>query len=370
MKYPQAEVFDTTSALLGDASRCHTTGYKYPTYGGTETKYFQLEIFQIFHRFSSAFCIQWEKMDEQRRIPIEQIRRPRIALRPIKRKSPEYIELVESVKKDGILQPILVRPWDDEFEIVEGWHRYEAARESGLQSIPCMVRDMTNEEIEVLQIKCNAIRPKTATFEYARRLKKLMESGLTLSQLCAKIDKTQRWVREQLQLNRISNECRGPIERGEVPMTSALALANLPVDLQPKFLDDAIAMTPKEFGIRAKAALRDFKAFLMSEAQKNRDLGAPLPALRASSVVKREAIKPKEAKAILRKMQAKTPLDGWNAALAWVLKLDPVTIERKLDKKKESEDELMTNAEYIRTNTALIEKFVVPQSELGNHRHG
>lgn len=277
--------------------------------------------------------------------------------------------MVESIAKDGILQPLLVRPKGDRFEIVEGWHRYEAAKEAGLESVPCLVRDLTDEEVLVLQLKCNSIRPKTHTFEYARRLKMLMETGLTLPELCVKIDKTPKWVRDQLQLNRLCEDARPAFERGEIKMTAALALANLPGDLQERFVDDAVAMKAGEFVERAKAADRDFKAYLLRLRAEDRENGAATPTPRAINVLKREALKPKNAKQVLRATKAKTPLDGWVACLQWVFKLDPISVEnRKAGRKEKERDEEVRakQQEWRKLNRELIKKFVTNQSETGD----
>lgn len=308
-------------------------------------------------------------MEQQQRISLTEIDRPRISLRPVRRDSPEYAEMVESVAKDGILQPILVRPRNGRYEIVEGWHRFEAAKEAGLVSIPCLIREMTDEEVLVVQLKCNTIRPKTHTFEYARRLKMLMASGLTLPELCRKIDKTPQWVRDQLQLNRLIEPARPAFERGEIKMTAALALANLPDDLQEKFIDDAVAMPATEFVERAKEADRDFKAYLLRLKDEDRVLGAIEPQPRAINVLKREAVRPKRAKEILKLVDAKTPLDGWVACLQWVLRLDPVAVEHRKagrQEKESDEDVRARRDEWRKLNRQLIEKFVKPKSETGD----
>jgi len=300
---------------------------------------------------------------------------PRVCLRPIRRNSPEYVEMVASVRKDGVLQPILVRPCDPstgyDYEVVEGWHRYEASKEAGWEAIPCIIKVLTDEEVLVVQIKCNAIRPKTRTFEYASRLKLLMEQGYTLPELSVLIDKTPRWIKDQLQLNRVCEDARAPVERGEIKMKAALALANLPVDLQVKFIDDAVAMPAGEFKDRADEANRDFKAFLLNEQREAREIGATRPLVRAVNVLKRESLKPKHAHDVLKAMKAKTPRDGWIACLAWVFKLDPISVERRLEGKKEERSERLANdSEYRHLNREMIRQFVKPQSSTGDYHHG
>jgi len=307
---------------------------------------------------------------EQRFLPLSEIDRPRISLRPVRRRSPEYTELVESIAKDGLLQPILVRPKDGRYEIVEGWHRFEAAKEAGLVAIPCLIREMTDDEVLIFQLKCNAIRPKTHTFEYARRLKMLMESGRSLLELCVLIDKTPQWVKDQLQLNRLCESAIPAFERGEISMKAALALANLPADLQEKFVDDAIGMGASEFIERAKLANRDYKAYLMRLQQEDRKFGVDTnPKPRAINVLKREALKPTKWKGVCEALGAKTPRDGWVACLQWLLRLDPITLEAKRAGRQEKEKDSEVRAtrdEWMKLNRDLIKKFVFDHSKTGD----
>jgi ParB/RepB/Spo0J family partition protein len=300
-------------------------------------------------------------------IPISLIDRPRLSLRPVRRNSPEYVEMVNSVRKDGILQPVLVRPVGDRYEIVEGWHRLEAAKEAGLEELPALIKDLTDSEVMVFQLKCNSIRPKTASFEYARRLKLLMDEGRTMRELSALIDKSPDWIRNQLQLNRLKDEVRPPVERGEVSMRSAVALANLPRDLQDKFIDDAIRMKPKEFEARAKSALRDFKAYLLRLKEEDKKESAFAPKLQDMGSLRREAFDSANGKEVIKRVEAKTALEGWEACMSWVFMLDPISIERR-HKNEVRREKTLNKDEYRKLNRNLIKKFVNPQSRLGDYR--
>jgi ParB family chromosome partitioning protein len=333
-------------------------------------------------------------MEDQRRIPLTEINRPRIALRALRRNQPEYVELVGSVQKDGVLQPILVRPGycmgctgktcvgagcgrrlnapkGFKYDIVEGWHRFEASKETGKDAVPAYVKELTDFEVLIYQLKCNTIRPKTAKFEFARRLKLLMEQGYTLPELAALIDKSPHWIRDQLHLNRLKPELRPIVEQGEVAMKSALALANLPEDLQDKFVQDAVEMKANDFAERANHALRDFKEYLLRVQEEDRKCGAVRPTLRALNVIKRESIDLKKAKEVLKAAEAETALDGWRACLAWIFKLDPISVENRKAGRREKLDEIAaTQAEFRRLNREMIRKYVNPTSETGDYKHG
>jgi len=308
-------------------------------------------------------------MNTQKRLLLTVILKPKHPLRPVRRNCPEYLELVESIRADGVYQPILVRPTPEGFEIVEGFHRFEGSKEAGQIDIPCLIREMTDEEVSICQLKCQAIRPKVATFEYARRLKILMEGGITLLELSKKISKNPKWIRDQLQLGRLCDEARPPVERGEMAMSSALALANLPTDLQVKFVDDAVAMPAGEFVDRSKAALRDFKSYLLNLQEEDRKIGASRPELRTLNVIKRESLVNTHSKEVIKAMKAKTAAEGWNACMAWIFKLDPVTVSKRKEK-RDNNERTMNKAEWHQTNRDMIDKFVKHQSLTGDYRNG
>jgi ParB/RepB/Spo0J family partition protein len=306
---------------------------------------------------------------DQRSLPLDKIVKPKHPLRPIRRNSPEYHELVESIKKDGVLQPILVRPHELGWEVVEGWHRSEASREAGLTHIPAYIKELTDEEVLFIQIKCNAIRPPTMSFEWAKRLKILMESGHTITQMSALIDKSPTWIRNQLQLNRLAEAVRGPVERGEISLKATLALANLPADMQPKFVDDAIALPGDVFVDRAQEALRDWKAFILNEKKEDLKVGAAKPRLRSPAILKRESFDLNHAKEVLKASNATTAVQGWEACLAWIFRLDPISIKNRQKRQEKTDEGRMSQQEYREAARKMIDKYVKPQSQSGDNRN-
>ena len=304
-------------------------------------------------------------MSELHHLHIDDILEPRISLRPVRRNSPEYAELVESIAQDGVLQPILVRPHDGKHEIVEGWQRYSACKEAGVHTIPCHIKEMSDDEVLVYQIKCNAIRPKTQTFEYARRLLLLIEKGASLPELCVLVGKNPQWIRDQLQLNRVCEEARPAFEQGDIPMTSAVALANLPSDMQPDYIEDAITLPCNKFVDKAKEAKRDLEAKLLDTEAEDYIIGATTPRPRAINSLKRELLEPRKMYSVLKASKANTPREGWLACLRWVLMIDTLSIEnRKAGRRKESqkdEEVRATQVEWRKLNRSLIDKYVKPE---------
>jgi ParB family chromosome partitioning protein len=308
-------------------------------------------------------------MSDQTELKIREIQKPRLALRPVRRQAAEYVELVNSIRKDGVLQPILVRPKDDGYELVDGWHRLEAGKEAGLSMIPVVIKEMSDREVLVTQVKCNSIRPVTNRFEYAKRLKLLMEEGYTLNQLSVLIDKSPEWIRDQLQLNRLDESLRSYMTNNEIPMKSALALSNLPAELQHKFIDDALKMPAKEFEARAKSALRDFKAYMIDRRQEEIKRGGLEPRLRGQAVLRKEAFDLERGRDIIERDELETAEEGWEACMAWLFRLDKDDIEsrKKGEALKERDKIRYNNEEWRKVNQKILEKYLEKYSEKPNN---
>jgi len=271
-------------------------------------------------------------------IPADKVYKARILLRPVRRTTPEFRELVESIKADHILQPILVRPSrlptkKGMYEVVEGNHRYVAGKEVGLSYYPCQIRDLTDEQVMVIQLKANAIRPKeTSRYEYAKRLRKLADGGKSIGELSAMLDKRPSWIRNTLKLYNLVPAAAEALNMGLIPLTSADALANLPPELQENFVEDAKIMSARDFVDRAKTARAEYDAFLLGEQDRLYTKGCSLMR-RPIEQIMQEAIDLKQSTAVLRAVNAVSPRDGWQACLAWIYQVDPESIARRQNRK-------------------------------------
>lgn len=279
-------------------------------------------------------------------IPLEQLCPPKVMLRPVRRSSVEFTELINSIKTDGVLQSILVRPCEDGYEVVEGEHRRQAAKLADLKTIPCIVREMDDQEALIIQLKANAVRPQeTQPYEYARRLKKLLDDGMTLAGLSSKIDKSPDWVRKMLRLINLRDEAIPHVNQGDIPLKSAMALATLPIYLQEKFVDDAVIMKPQCFVTRANKARLDYEAQVTGQKYTNLKKGI-WPSIRPLAELKSELEGFTKAQAVIKESGCVTPLDGWKACLAWMLRVDPDSIEKRKKKNKgKNRNVYMTSSE-------------------------
>ena len=141
-----------------------------------------------------------------RLIPVEKIypnpNQPRSELGDIE-------DLAASIKSKGILEPIIVRPKGDEYEIISGERRYRAAIKAGLKEVPCIEMDVDDKGSLEISLIENLHRKDLDPFEEAEGLKALVEIyGYTHQDIADKIGKSRISITETLTLTRIPEDIR------------------------------------------------------------------------------------------------------------------------------------------------------------------
>lgn len=112
-------------------------------------------------------------------------------------------ELAESIRVQGVLQPLLVRPdpdGDGQYLIVAGERRWRAAREAGLATVPAVIRDMTDEEAAAAQVAENIHRLNLLLIEEAEAIKAVHERTGSVSKTAKHFGKSAGWVSQRLAL--------------------------------------------------------------------------------------------------------------------------------------------------------------------------
>jgi ParB family chromosome partitioning protein len=84
-------------------------------------------------------------------------------------------ELAESIKQIGVLEPIILRPADDGYEVVVGERRYRAAQQAGLEAVPAIIREYTDEQVIELNLVENIQREELTAVEKGNCVKQLIE---------------------------------------------------------------------------------------------------------------------------------------------------------------------------------------------------
>jgi ParB family chromosome partitioning protein len=136
-------------------------------------------------------------------------------------------ELAASIREKGLLQPLLVRPKGEGFELVAGERRFRAAQMAGLSEVPAVVRDLTDQEALELALVENLQREDLSPVEEARGYQALLAMGLTQEEVAKRVGKARSTVANALRLLQLPEEVLEALERGEITAGHARALLML-----------------------------------------------------------------------------------------------------------------------------------------------
>ncbi|MFD4704382.1 ParB/RepB/Spo0J family partition protein [Gottfriedia sp. NPDC058432] len=138
------------------------------------------------------------------------------------------LELTQSVIEHGILQPIIARKSIKGFQIVAGERRYRAARNAGLNTVPVIVRDLTEEQMMELAVLENLQRDDLNPLEEAEAYQTLIEQlHLTQEQLAKKLGKSRPHIANYLRILTLPNSVQKMVEEGTLSMGHGRALLGL-----------------------------------------------------------------------------------------------------------------------------------------------
>lgn len=152
--------------------------------------------------------------------------------------APSLVELAESIKKQGLLQPILVRPIDgNKFQLVCGERRLRACKSLDLKTIKAEIRKLTNDEVAEIQLIENLQREDLNPIEEAEALQRILERGYTQEQAASMISKSREYVTNKLRLLKLHPETIDALRTGAISEGHARALVSIEENKQPQFVD-------------------------------------------------------------------------------------------------------------------------------------
>jgi ParB family transcriptional regulator, chromosome partitioning protein len=161
-------------------------------------------------------------------LPVDLIQRGKY--QPRKDMVPESLqELADSIKAQGVMQPIVVRPISDrKYEIIAGERRWRATQLAGLDSIPAVIRDVADEAAIAMSLIENIQREDLNPIEEAVALQRLQqEFELTQQQVADAVGKSRTTVTNLLRLMSLQEDVRRLVEHGDLEMGHARALLAL-----------------------------------------------------------------------------------------------------------------------------------------------
>lgn len=161
-------------------------------------------------------------------------------------------ELADSIKQNGVLQPILVRKIGGKYQIVAGERRYQASKLAGLKEIPAVVRDIDDKEVFQLALIENLQRSDLSPMEEAKGYRQLIDSqGLTQEGLAKILSRSRSAIANTLRLMDLPTVVQEMIEQGLLTAGHARAILAVPteegrVELAQKVVKDNLTVRQTE----------------------------------------------------------------------------------------------------------------------------
>ena len=139
----------------------------------------------------------------------------------------ELNELADSIKEHGIIQPLILRPLGDKYEIIAGERRYKAASIAGLYNVPAIILEKDDNESAELAIIENIQRKDLTPIEEAKSYQKLLNRGLTQEEIAKKLGIAQPTVANKLRLLSLPDEVQDALLNTRISERHARALLKL-----------------------------------------------------------------------------------------------------------------------------------------------
>jgi ParB family transcriptional regulator, chromosome partitioning protein len=190
---------------------------------------------------------------ELREIPVDLIQRGRF--QPRRDMDPAALqELADSIRQQGVMQPVVVRPISEgRFELIAGERRWRATQLAELDRIPAIIRDVPDDAAIAMALIENIQRENLNPIEEAFALQRLQEEfGLTQSQVAEAVGKSRTTITNLLRLISLSEDVRVMLEHGDLEMGHGRAMLTLQPEQQMQVARQVVA---KSLSVRQTEAL-------------------------------------------------------------------------------------------------------------------
>ena len=162
-------------------------------------------------------------------------------------------ELAQSIREKGVLQPLLVRPRGDAFEIVAGERRWRASQLAGLTEIPVIIRDLGDREALEIAIIENLQREDLGALEEARAYQALIDQGLNQEGVAQAVGKGRSTVTNALRLLSLPDAALRALDAGDISAGHARAILAQPEANRAWALEQ---ITSKHLNVREAESLK------------------------------------------------------------------------------------------------------------------
>ncbi len=170
-------------------------------------------------------------------------------------------ELSQSIKENGIVQPIVVREKGKGYEIVAGERRWRAAQKAGLKNVPAVIREIEDDKMLELALIENIQREELNPVEESIAYQKLIEQlGLTQNEVAERVGKTRTFIANYLRLLNLPKPVLKKVESNELSVGHAKAILSLDSPKDQKELANLILTKKLSVREAEKAAKKPKKA--------------------------------------------------------------------------------------------------------------
>lgn len=214
---------------------------------------------------------------ELRHLPVEWVQPGRY--QPRRDIQPEALEeLAASIKAQGLMQPIVVRPLPgqtDRYEIIAGERRWRASQLAQLDRVPALIRDVPDEAAIAMALIENIQRENLNPMEEAMALHRLQhEFELTQMEVAEAVGKNRATVANLLRLMNLNDDVKRLLEHGDIEMGHARALLGLRDDQQSAAAEDVVsrALTVRQTEALVRSVQEDTKPQTAKTAPNNPDV--------------------------------------------------------------------------------------------------
>ena len=139
----------------------------------------------------------------------------------------EILQLSESIKEHGLINPVIVRKLGDKYELVAGERRYKANILAGNDSIPAIIMDINDKESSEIAVVENVQRKDLNAIEEAISYKRILDIGyMTQEQLAQKMGKSQSAIANKIRLLKLSDDVQDALMRKEIRTSCKIIIKN------------------------------------------------------------------------------------------------------------------------------------------------
>src|ERR671935_910892 len=176
-------------------------------------------------------------------IEMKMIRPSQFSIRDkFQRNDCDFETLVNSIREHGLLQPILIRPFEHSFEIVAGHRRFQACRTLRWRFIPAKIRELSDKQAYEIQLTENIQRKSMDPIEEAEAFRRyVIDFGWGgVSELARKLGMSEEYISHRIQLLKLPDDIKQNILSQRLKVSQALELSNIPAETQSEIINQVI----------------------------------------------------------------------------------------------------------------------------------